>query len=320
MIFGESGGGGKVASLMAMPRAKGLFHRAAMESGSVKTLSERPEATQAAQALLAELGLGARQAADLQAVPLGRLMDAYFAVSARLGGGLGPFGPVRDGVSILQHPFDPVANPMSAEVPLLIGTNETEVTLFSLGDEALFHLDDGGLAARMADTLGKRNGAAAVALYRELYPRASASDLYFIMSTDRSAGFRRGAIQIAELKAAQGGAPAHLYELLWRTPVMDGRLRSPHGLEISLVFNNPDAPSTAPITGGGPRALAMAEVVSAAWTSFARTGDPSTARLAWPAYDLERRTTMLFNETSGAEPDPFRRTRMFWDGLANAFM
>ena len=283
MIFGESGGGGKVGSIMSMPRAHGLFHRAAIESGSVKTLSERPEATAAAAALLAELGIKPAQAASLQTLPLARLMDAYFTVSARMGGSMGSFGPVRDGVSILRHPFDPVANPLSAEVPLLIGTNLTETTLFSLGDEAAFHLDDAGLLARMTATLGQRNGEAAVRLYRGVYPEASPSDLYFIMGADRSSGFRRGAIQIAELKAAQGGAPVHLYQLLWKTPVMDGRLRSPHGLEISFVFNNPDAPTTAVMTGGGPRALALASVMSPAWAAFARTGDPSTPALPWPA-------------------------------------
>ncbi len=320
MIFGESGGGGKVASILAMPRAHGLFHRAAMESGSVRTLSERAEAAQAAEALLAELGLKPAQAADLQTLPLARLLDAYFAATARLGGGLGPFGPVRDGVSIRRHPFDPIANPLSANVPLMIGTNRTETTLFSLADEAAFNLDDAGLMARMTESLGRRNAEAAVRTYKTVYPTATPSDLYFLMGTDRSSGFRRGATQIAELKAAAGGAPVHLYELLWATPAMGGRLRSPHGLEISLVFNNPDAPSTAPITGGGARALAMAPVLSDAWTAFARTGDPSTAQLPWPAYDLDRRTTMLFDETSRAEADPFRTTRMFWDGLANSFM
>ncbi len=319
LIFGESGGGGKVASMLAMPRAKGLFHRAVMESGSGRTLSERPEATRCAEALLAELDLKPAQAADLQAVPLARLMDAYFAAVAKLGGGLGPFGPVRDGVSIPRHPFDPVANPLSADVPLMIGTNLTETTLFTLGDQAAFQLDDAGLQARMTAMLGQRNGEAAVKTYRAAWPKASPSDLYFLMTTDRSSGFRRGATQIAELKAAEGRAGVHLYQMLWKTPVMDGMLRSPHGLEISLVFNNPDAPSTAPMTGGGPRALAMAEVMSDAWTAFARTGDPSTPKLAWPAYDLDKRTTMLFDETSRAASDPFRDTRVFWDGLANPF-
>ncbi len=320
MIFGESGGGGKVASMLAMPRAKGLIHRASMQSGSVRTLSERPEATRCAEILLAELGLKPAQAADLQTVPMARLLDAYFAASAKFGGGLGAFGPVRDGVSILHHPFDPVVNPLAINVPLMIGTNNTEVTLFSLADEAAFNLDDAGLMARMAGTVGQRNAEAAVKLYRARYPQASPSDLYFVMSTDRSAGFRRGATLIAEMKAAQAGAPAHLYQLLWNTPIMDGRLRSPHGLEISLAFDNPNSPFTAPITGGGPRALAMAAVVSDAWIAFAHTGDPSTARLPWPAYDLEKRTTMLFDETSRAASDPFRDTRMFWDGLANPFM
>ena len=320
MIFGESGGGGKVAAMQAMPPAHGLFHRAAMESGSVRSFAERPEATQATIALLAELGLARSDAAGLQAVPLPRLMDAYFAASAKLGGALGAFGPVRDGGSIPHNPFDPIANPLCRDVPLLIGTNNTEVTLFQLGDEAAFNLDEAGLLARATAAVGQVAGTSAVRLYKEVYPNATPSDLWFLMGTDRSAGFRRGATQIAELKAAQGGAPAFLYQMLWSTPIMGGRLRSPHGLEISLVFDNSNAETTAPMTGGGARAQAMADVMSAAWTAFARTGDPSTPALAWPAYDLERRPTMQFDERTRVQPDPFRRTRMFWDGVANAFM
>ncbi len=320
LIFGESGGGGKVASMLAMPRAQGLFHRAVIESGSVRTLSERADATHAAEVLLAELGLNRDRAHELQTLPLARLMAGYFAAVAKLGGGLGNFGPVRDEASILRHPFDPVANPLGANVPLMIGTNYTEVTLFQLGDQAAFNLDDAGLLARMKDAVGKKNGEDAVKLYREVYPDASPSDLYFIMGTDRSAGFRRGATQIAELKSVQGPASVYLYEMLWKTPIMDGRLRSPHGLEVSLVFNNPNAPTTAPITGGGQRAQDMATVMSSAWAAFARSGDPSTAALAWPAYDLDRRDTMLFDEKSRVEADPFGRTRKFWDQAYNSFL
>ncbi len=319
-LFGESGGGGKVASMLAMPRAHGLFHRAVMQSGSVRSFSEKPEATTATEILLAELGIPRARAIELQSVPLPRLMDAYFAASSKLGGILGSFGPVRDGASIPRHAFDPVANPLSADVPLLIGTNRTEVTLFQLGDEAAFNLDQRALTARMTATLGQNNGEAAVKLYREAYPSATPSDLYFLMLTDRSDFFRRGATQIAQMKAAAGRAPVFLYEMLWTTPIMDGRLRSPHGLEVSLVFANPQAPTTAPFTGGGTRALAMSKAMSSAWVQFATTGNPSTAAMPWPAYDLDQRTTMLFDATSRTAPDPFRSTRMFWDGVANAFV
>jgi para-nitrobenzyl esterase len=122
------------------------------------------------------------------------------------------------------------------------------------------------------------------------------------------------------MKAAQARAPVFLYEMLWTTPIMEGRLRSPHGLEVSLVFANPEAPTTAPITGGGARALAMSKTMSPAWVHFATTGDPSTAAIPWPAYDLDQRTTMLFDEISRTEPDPFRPTRMFWDAVANPFI
>jgi para-nitrobenzyl esterase len=320
MIFGESGGGGKVASTLAMPRAQGLLHRAVMESGSVRALTERDEATPFTEALLAELGLTNDKARDLQTIPLPRLMAGYFATSAKVGGGLRAFAPVRDEASILRNPFDPVANPLSANVPLMIGTNKTEATLFQFGDEAAFNLDEASLLKRTIDSLGKMNGEAAVRLYHEVYPNASPSDIHFLMATDRSGGLRRGATQIAELKSVQGPAPVFLYQMQWETPIMDGKLRSPHGLEVSLVFDNPDAPTTAPITGGGPRAQAMASVMSAAWAAFAHTGNPSTKDLAWPAYDLDKRTTMLFDEKSRAEPDPFRRTRRFWDQVFSPFI
>ena len=322
LIFGESGGGGKVSTALSMPATSGLVHRAVIQSGSVRKLTEKPEATRVATALLAELGLKPNQLRELQQLPLEKVMAAHFATLAKVGGGpMSGFSPVLDGVNVLRHPFDPIANPLQAGIPLLIGSNMTETTLFAmLGDPQAFALDDAALAQRLKDSLGVATAPAALALYRRLHPQASPSDLFFLISSDRSSGFRRGAIQIAEAKAAQGQAPVYLYELLWKTPAWDGKLRTPHGLDVSLVFNNPGSAANTPLSGGNERAQRMAAVMSDAWIAFARNGSPQTAGLPWPAYTLEKRSTMLFDETSRAENDPFRATRVFWDDVSNVFM
>ena len=137
------------------------------------------------------------------------------------------FEPVFDNRVVTRHPFDPIANPLNADVPLIIGTTRTENTVFMMGDAEAFRLDLAGLKAAMRALLGERAGDAAVALYPGLKPLTAPSELYFEMLSDRT---RRQSILIAEMKAAQNEAKAYLYELMWDTPVMDGLLRSPHSL------------------------------------------------------------------------------------------
>ncbi len=309
LIFGQSGGSSKVATLMSMPSVKGLFHRAAMQSGSTRKLRDAEDAARAPMALFAELGLKPNQGRELQKVPLDRLMAAHFAASKRPGSGQN-YAPMLDGAIIPQHPFHPVANPLNASVPLVVGTVRTEGTAFQLADQEAFKLDEAGLLKRMKSTLGERTGEAAVELYRKLMPGGTPSDLFFEMSSDRS---RRAAIQIAELKTAQGVSPAYLYELTWSTPVYDGILRTPHSLDLPMIFNIADKSVWAPYTGGVPASLRVAKAMSEAWVAFARTGTPGTKSLPWPAYTLDKRHTMVFDEKSAARPDPFRETRKFWE-------
>jgi len=311
MIFGESGGGAKVGILMAMPKAKGLFHRAAIQSGAMRRVMEKPEAAQLTGALAAELGLRSDQAREIQAVPLPRLMAAHF--SALRKGGMGAmmgFSPVLDGTLLPQHPFDPVASPLSADIPLIIGSNMTETTLFAQGDLPAFDLDENGLKTRLAATMGPLTGTQALNLYKSLYPSDTPADLYFKITTDRGAGL--ASTRVAELKSAQGGAPVFLYEFHFTTPVMDNRLRSPHGLEVPMVFNDPGSRTNVALTGGGQRTLDMAASMSAAWVAFARSGRPDTVRLEWPAYDPIHRSTMIFDTNSEARTDPARSIRRFW--------
>jgi para-nitrobenzyl esterase len=178
----------------------------------------------------------------------------------------------------------------------------------------LFKLDDAGLKARLAASLGERTADAAIALYKRERPTASPSDLYFEISADRG---RSSAISIATMKAqrhAQKQAAASwLYELTWNTPVFGGMLRSPHSIDLPLIFNIADGERWKPYTGGGADAVRVAKAMSEAWVAFAETGDPSTRALPWAQYTTAKRDTMLFDVASGARPDPFRATRVFWD-------
>jgi para-nitrobenzyl esterase len=299
-----------------MPSAKGLFHRAVMQSGATRQLRSPEDSAVVSAALMAQLGLKPHQARELQQVPLASLMAANFALG-RLPAPPGrplSFAPVLDGRIVPRDPFSPVANPLNADVPLIVGCVRTENTAFMLGDEAAFRLDADALKARMRALLGERAGDAAIALYARLKPQAQPSDLYFEMLSDR---VRRQSILVAELKAAQQAGKAYLYELLWDTPVFGGMFRSPHSIDLPMVFDIAGGARWAPYTGGGEGAQKVARSMSDAWLAFAHSGDPGARTLPWPAYSLEQRHTMLFNETSQASADPLRATRVFWDDVAN---
>jgi para-nitrobenzyl esterase len=316
LIFGQSGGGGKVATLLSMPSARGLFHRAALQSGAVRRLRHIESAVGASERLLNILKLTAKQARELQRLPLATLMAARFELGRRpsLPNAPNSFEPVFDGRLVTRQPFDPVANPLNADVPLLVGCTSTENTVFMMGDEAAFKLDMTGLRQRMRTLIGESAGDAAVDLYVTMKPLAAPSQLYFEMLSDRT---RRQSIMIAEMKAAQNEAKAYLYQLMWNTPVMDGLLRSPHSLDLPMVFDIAMGERWKPYTGAVPAADRVAKAMSGAWVEFARTGDPGTAALQWPDYSLRRRDVMLFDEDSTHATDAFRETRQFWDDVAN---
>ena len=316
LIFGQSGGGQKAAVLWSMPTARGLFNRVAMQSGALRRLRSVEDGAVVGEKLLKQAGLQPNQARQLQQLPLSQLMAANFALGkqpAQAGVPSG-FAPVFDNRVVTRHPFDPIANPLNADVPLIIGTTRTENTVFMMGDAEAFRLDLTGLKSRMRALLGERAGDAAVALYVGLKPLTAPSELYFEMLSDRT---RRQSIMIAELKAAQNEAKAWLYELMWDTPVMDGLLRSPHSLCIPMVFDIATGDRWKPYTGGGAAADRVAKAMSGAWAEFARTGDPGTTALRWPDYSLRRRDVMMFDEDSTHATDAFRETRLFWDDVAN---
>jgi para-nitrobenzyl esterase len=308
MIFGESGGGRKVSVLQAMPAAQGLYHRAVVESGPGTTMMDRGPATEVTELVLAELGISKANAHELQTVPIDKLISAYHKISRIRQGTLnypfGSFAPVVDGKVLPQHPFDPVAPMISADIPLMIGSNRTEATLFNLGDPKMFTLDEAGLQDRVARLL-KEDAPAVIDAYRKAHPSASPSDIYFYIETDGRYGVPTKVL--ASRKAALKRGPCYVYRFDWATPVMGGKLQSPHSLEIPFAFDH--AIESKGLTGGGPDAVALADKVSDAWIAFARTGNPNTPKLpAWPAYN-EERPTMLFDNESKVMNDPDKATR-----------
>ena len=301
MIFGESGGGGKTSTMLAMPAGHGLFHRAAIESGPGLMANTPENATKSAKALLD--AAGAKSVEDLQKLPVAALLDAMGKTTHGL-----PFGfaPVLDPETLPRHPFVPDASPLSANVPVLIGYNKTETTVLFPPPNA-FTLDWASLKTLLAPQLG----AAAddiIAGFRKLRPTATASDLYFVITTERGMG--AGSQTLAERKAAQHAAPVWLYRMEWETPVEGGRLRSPHSIEMPMVFDNV-AYSASIIGTGAGEAQKIADVMSTAWINFARGGDPNGAGVPkWPSFDAEKRETMIFNVQSRAVSDPLRDERL----------
>jgi para-nitrobenzyl esterase len=308
-IFGQSGGGRKVATLMAMPGAKGLFHRAIIESGAVLRLTTREDAVEQTDLLLAELGLRRGQIRDLQNGSIERLLAADAAVQKKITlrePGMTPNSPMVDGKIIPGHPWDPKGPALSATIPLLIGYAHTEETLYDRPTPEKLALDEGGLRARAGKRLGV-DPTRVIATFREANPQASPWDLWILIATDHPRGtYSR---ELAKRKTDQRGAPVFAYRYDWETPEGGGHMRSPHTIEIQFVFNN--IKIAGPLISNMPEAYALAEKTSSAWAAFARTGNPNTPRLpAWPVYSAASRDTMLFNNECRVVRDPDRGPRL----------
>lgn len=319
-IFGQSAGGRKVSTLMTMPGAKGLFHRAIIESGPGLQHSRhapRDMATELALELLVKLELKPSQIGELHSVPAERLVAAFDAVDEGLDTSLRRrgvflqqgFGPTLDGTILPGYPFDPAAPAVSADIPLLIGSNRHETAANLRGDAKVTSrsLSEDELRARV-EVLAGSAAERVLAVYRQEYPQASPAERYILLTTFRS--FVDDTLVLTQRKHAQGKAPVYSYRFTWETPVNGGRMLSHHGLELSFVFDN-TAKVPGP-TGGGPEAAALADKMSDAWIAFARTGNPATPKLPWPAYSSGTRAAMVFNNECGVVNDPLAAERHLW--------
>jgi para-nitrobenzyl esterase len=317
-IFGQSGGGGKVTTLMAMPSAKGLFHKAVAMSGSLFTYGTPESAGKLTDAVLAELSIGKDQLDRLRSIPASQLVTAAFAAQQKASPFTFPrpgqlkfdlgWQPLVDGKVLTEIPFDPAAPAESAGIPFLVGNTFHE---FSPGiNNPQAHLMDW---AALAKALQPRIGAptdALIAEYRRVFPRAKPFEILGIAGADL---FRRGAVLQAERKAAQGAAPAYLYWFGWKTPVLDGRPLAFHCQDLAFWFDNIDLCAQA--TGGGAEARALATKMSDALVTFARTGNPNHPGLpAWPVYSAAKPANMILDDTIEVRMEPDRQARALMVG------
>jgi len=298
-IFGQSGGGAKCATLMAMPPARGLFHRVFTMSGQQLTASRPTTAVRNASDLLAALRIDPTRVRDLTQVPMQDLIAVSRAPKY--------LGPVKDGRSLPRDPFDPDAPPQSAGIPMVLGNTHDETrNLIGRGDPSTFELTWETLLPKLEATapfMGDLDRGTVIAEYRRLYPHYTPADVYFA-STTASRSWRGQVIE-AERRAMQPAAAPHtwVYEFGWPTPVDGGKWKAHHGLDVPMAFDS--CPLVPEMVGTGADAQRVADQMSESLLAFARSGNPNTRGLpAWPAYGLERRQTMVFNLRSAMVEDP----------------
>lgn len=301
MVFGQSGGGAKIATLMATPAAAGLFHRVATMSGQQVTASGPWNAARRAEAWLDALNLPPDRAAEAATLPVETLLRAAETTDPVLGFGALYWGPVLDDRTLTRHPFYPDAPAQSAAIPMIIGNTRDETRAFLGGDPANHTLAWDDLPARMTNREFRIDVAPepVIAAYRRMYPDYSPSDVFFAATT--AARSWRGAVIEAEARAA-AGSPAFVYQLDWISPIDGGRRGAMHTDDIPLALDNVRATGS---RARGPEAQPMADRLSRAFAALARDGDPNHAGLpGWEPYDLTRRQTMIMDAPPRMEDDP----------------
>ncbi len=292
-IFGQSGGGGKVSTLLATPSAAGLFHKAIIQSGSMLRTMDKQWSSKIGEAVVAELG-------GIDAVisaPHEKLLAAGTKAIAKVrseaeANGFASFifgwAPTVDGNYLPAQPFDPQAPEQSKDIPVMLGTTIHEFSMSTYVPQLRTATKEAAMEYLRATKFGDRTGEFAE-IFEKTYPDYQPKDLF-----DTDITFRPSTIAQANVKTAQQGAPVYMYMFTWESPVMDGILRSTHCMEIPFVFNNADLHAS--MTGGGKEAVELADRMSQAWINFARTGDPNAEGLPqWPAYNPEEGAMMIFD-------------------------
>lgn len=311
-IQGESGGGGKVCTMLAMPRAAGLFHRAIMQSGTANQVPTRDQATEQMLLLLRELEIPRAEFRKIFEVPWERIIAAQSKLERSNPPGLRRgFVPTAGTPDLPVEPIVAIANG-AARVPVLLGTTKHEAALFLMGGG----LDprtvtDATLAKRM-DAMFPGKGKELIAGYKANHPDYSQGDILVRAMTDT---MRMGAIELAEAHANSRSGPTFMYQFEWASPVLP-HLGAAHGIDGSFYFNNTEGLE---ITKGLVDAQMLAAQASTAWANFARAGAPSATGLSeWPQYTAETRDTMILAVPARVESDPLKADRELRERLTPA--
>ncbi|MSP05169.1 MAG: carboxylesterase/lipase family protein [Acetobacteraceae bacterium] len=320
-IFGESGGGAKVCTLLAMPAAVGLFHRAIVQSGAAIRLREPERAQRLTDVVLATLGLKPGDTRQLQALTIPQLQAAIGPATKTIGPAQFPFfdrypfGPTVDGDLLPAHPFHQGAPAISQHIPLIIGDTKDEAAWFLASDDAWWNrnVTEDQLRARVSAIAGTHTDRV-MELYRRLAPNASPSDRLTATLTD--ANFRIRSLTLANHRAHQNAAPLWMYSFAYESPRFDGRMKSSHALDVPFTFDTIDLTN---ITDISPTAHGVADAMSGTWAAFARTGIPHHGGIPpWPTYNLETRATLVLSPTNYITQDPGAETRALWQEIAGA--
>jgi len=318
-VFGESAGSAAVATLLAMPAARGLFRRAILQSGAANALGNVESGARLAARLLEKAGVATARA--LRDIPAQALLKAQHAASGPLGAGLG-FAPIVDGHTLLEQPLAAVVKGAARDIEIVIGTNRDEMKLFNASVDRA-PIDDAELVQRVQALMSGRSrtnlltaesAAGIVAGYRRARAgKLPATNLDLLDAIQGDLQFRIPSIRLAE---AQREYQAHtfMYLFVYESPARRGALGACHALELPFVFGTLDAPTQDRFAGSGPAVERLSASMMDAWLAFAHTGNPSHAGIGtWDAYDRQRRQTMIFGRVSGAEAAPFEAERALWD-------
>ena len=322
-IFGESGGGGKVSTLLAMPAATGLFHKAIIQSGAAVRLRTKERALKLTDLVLKELGITTAAIELSRTLSVARLLAAIKPAERMLGPSpyrlfdRYPFGPVVDGDVLPRQPFDPDAPDFMRDIPLIIGDMKDETASFLAPDDLVWHrtLTEAQLIDRVHAIAGADTDRV-VETYRRLCPGATPADRLIAITTDSN--FRIRSVVLAQRRAAKATAPVWMYAFDWETPMHDGKMKAPHAMDVPFTFDTIDLTNA---TDGSDTARRLAATMSGTWAAFARNGVPDHPSIPhWPAYSVPKRATLILDANCRIADDPRGEARALWQDITGTAM
>jgi para-nitrobenzyl esterase len=312
MIYGQSGGGSKVTTLMGMPSASGLFHRAAAMSGGGGNIPSREQQRELARQTMKELGLGPNDIGALQKMEWSKLFAAGNAAAAKINPAGPPmsgpgapgtprvgWSPCVDGKIVNMRSFFDAAPEISKHVPMLIGSTSEE------GNRMSQKPTEAEWRANLTKAYGETKADAIITTLKKAYPQKKIPTLSYMCSGAsglNGLAIRNRVVQMAGFKHALNAAPAYTYYFTWQTPILDGLPGAWHTAELAFCFDNTKRCEQG--TGHTPEAQALAKKMASSWARFAATGDPSLPKLKWQPSDPQTNRTMVWDNECRMVDDP----------------